>query len=266
MLPNELTDICFNFTHQAFRSDERGFLDRALAAGVTTMLVTGSDIEESKQAIALAKKYPQFLFATAGVHPHLARDWPEAGKRELLRLCQAREIVAVGECGLDYNRDFSPREQQRQVFREQLEVAAATGLPAFCHEREAHTDFISIVKEFRQQLSAVVVHCFTGKQAELEAYLEIDCHIGITGWICDERRGHHLRDFMSLIPAGRLMIETDAPYLLPRDLNPKAKTRVNEPQHLPHIASAVASARGEPTATLIAHTTATAKDFFNLES
>lgn len=265
MLPNELTDICFNFTHQAFRSDERGFLDRALEAGVTTMLVTGSDIEESKQAIALAKKYPQFLFATAGVHPHLARDWPESGQQELLRLCQAKEIVAVGECGLDYNRDFSPRDVQRKVFAEQLEVAVQAGLPAFCHEREAHEDFVAILKEVRQELSAAVVHCFTGNQAELEAYLELDCHIGMTGWICDERRGHHLRDFIHLIPTGRLMIETDSPYLMPRDLDPEVKTRVNEPQHLPHIAAAVASARDEATEDLITHTTATAKEFFKLE-
>jgi len=152
------------------------------------------------------------------------------------------------------------------VFGEQLAVAVETGLPAFCHEREAHADFVEILKTYRKELGDVVVHCFTGTQQEMETYLELDCHIGITGWICDERRGHHLQDFIKQIPPGRLMIETDAPYLLPRDLDAKDKTRVNEPKHLPHIAAVVAKARDESVESLIAHTTDTAKQFFQLES
>lgn len=263
---NQLIDICFNFTHEAFRADQRGYLDRALAAGVSTMLVTGSTLEESKAAIGLAREYPQFLFATAGVHPHHARDWTEDCKEQLLHISATKKVVAIGECGLDYNRDLSPRDQQQLAFSEQLEVAAATGLPAFCHEREAHEDFLALIKDFRKDLSAMVVHCFTGNQAELEAYLELDCHIGITGWICDERRGHHLKDLVGMIPADRLMIETDSPYLLPRDLDPKPKRRINQPMYLPHIAATVATARGESVETLIEHTTNTALRFFQLES
>jgi len=184
---NELTDICFNFTHQAFSADQRGFLDRALEAGVSTMMVTGASMDESKEALALAQKYPQFLFATAGVHPHLASEWQEEHKEHLQRLADAKKIVAIGECGLDYNRDLSPRQQQQQAFADQLEVAATLELPAFCHEREAHHDFTEIVKTYRSALKNVVVHCFTGNRQELETYLELDCHIGITGWICDER-------------------------------------------------------------------------------
>ncbi len=173
-------------------------------------------------------------------------------------------VVAIGECGLDFNRDFSPRKEQRLAFTQQLEVAIETGLPAFCHERDSHNDFLAILHEYRPHLTNVIVHCFTGEQGQLETYLDLDAHIGITGWICDERRGHHLREFIHIIPDNRLMIETDAPYLLPRDLQPKPKSRRNEPAFLPHICKAVADSRNQSTEHVAACTTKTAKNFYQL--
>ena len=154
-------------------------------------------------------------------------------------------MVAVGECGLDYFRDFSPRDLQRRAFGWQLELAAATGKPVFLHQRDAHDDFIAILREHRVSERGVA-HCFTAGEKERDAYLELGLHIGITGWINDERRGLHLREVVKGIPADRLMIETDAPYLLPRDIRPAPKTRRNEPTYLPYVVRAIAAARGEP--------------------
>ena len=259
-----MIDICFNFTHSSFRQDEAEVLQRAIDAGVTTLMVTGSSIEESRSCIALAHKYPENLYATVGVHPHLAREWDASSPVAVRKMLNDEKIKAIGECGLDYNRDFSPREKQRYAMEAQLELAVESGLPVFLHERDAHDDFINILERYKPDLFDAVVHCFTGTQSQMKACLELDCHIGITGWICDERRGHHLQDFVSLIPDNRLMIETDAPYLTPRDLKPQPKDRRNEPAFLPHICEAVAKARGETTTELATSTTRTAELFFRL--
>jgi TatD DNase family protein len=170
----------------------------------------------------------------------------------------------VGECGLDYFRDFSPRDLQRRAFGWQLEIAAAAGKPVFLHQRDAHDDFVAILREHRARLAGGVAHCFTATEKERDAYLELGLHIGITGWICDERRGLHLRDVVRGIPADRLMLETDAPYLLPRDLKPAPRTRRNEPQHLPHVARAVAAARGQPLEALARAVADTTRQFFRI--
>jgi TatD DNase family protein len=173
--------------------------------------------------------------------------------------------VAVGECGLDYFRDFSPRDFQRAAFAQQLDIAIRVGKPVFLHQRDAHQDFIAILREHAPALAAgAVAHCFTGTAAELMDYLELGLAIGITGWICDERRGQHLLPLMREIPATKLMLETDGPYLLPRDLRPKPPSRRNEPAYLAHIAATVAKARGESLEVLARSTTATARAFFAL--
>jgi TatD DNase family protein len=158
-------------------------------------------------------------------------------------------VVAIGECGLDYNRDFSPRPVQRHWFEAQLELAAELHMPVFLHERDAHEDLLSILGRRRSQLRAAVIHCFTGTERELSAYLELDLHIWVTGWICDERRGADLRELIPRIPKNRLMIETDAPYLLPRTLTPPSPTRRNEPAFLPAVLEAVAQADGREATT-----------------
>lgn len=261
----ELIDIGVNLAHESFAADRNAVMARARAAGVGRMIVTGTGIEATRGAQSLAAASPGLLYATAGVHPHHAAELESPGAVEELRALAALPgIVAVGECGLDYYRNFAPRETQRAAFARQLELAAGTGLPVFLHERDAHADFIAILKEHRGRLAGGVAHCFTGGPREAEACLALDLHIGVTGWICDERRGDALRAAAPLIPAGRLMIETDAPYLLPRTLRPHPSTRRNEPAWLVEVARVLAELRGESVESLAAHTTATAREFFGL--
>jgi TatD DNase family protein len=258
----ELVDICFNFTHKSFRNDEEAVVTRAVDAGVTTMIVTGSSTDESLSGIQLAERYPDNLYATVGVHPHLSREWQADTLARLHDLAQHPCIKAIGETGLDYNRNYSPHEDQRYAFEQQIELACELNLPLFLHERDAHEDFTTILRQFRNDLSDVVVHCFTGNEDQLERYLEMNLHIGITGWICDERRGVHLRELIKRIPPNRLMIETDAPYLVPRDLRPWPKARRNEPAFLAHILETVARSLNLDPDTVAEATTATARRFY----
>lgn len=263
----ELVDICFNFTHKSFRRDEAEVIERAVGAGVTTMIVTGSSVPESERGLELVHRYPKHLFATVGVHPHLARTWEgEASCARLRELAADPKVRAVGEMGLDYNRNYSDPADQRRAFEAQLGLAIELRLPAFLHQRDAHGDFLAMLAAARPQLVDAVVHCFTGTAEELDAYLELDCHIGITGWICDERRGAHLRELVGRIPPERLMIETDAPYLLPRDLEPRPRDRRNEPAFLPHVLEAVARHTDHPPEEIARQTTVTAQRFFRLGS
>lgn len=259
-----LIDIGANLTHESFNKDRDSVIRNAYDANVKQLIITGADHASSRQALQLTQHYPQQLYATAGVHPHCANECNNDTLPLLKDLAQAEENVAIGECGLDYNRDFSPRAVQRKWFEKQLELACTLNKPVFLHERDASADFTAILKDFVADLPAYVVHCFTGEQQALEEYLTLDCHIGITGWICDERRGHHLHEFVSIIPNNRLMIETDAPYLLPRDLKPKPKSRRNLPEYLPHIASKIAHHRNESVEELTAHTCKTTQAFFNI--
>lgn len=262
--PPDLVDIGVNLTHESFARDLPQVLERALGVGVRQMVVTGASRRGSAAALALARAHPGLLWCTAGVHPHHAVEYSAEAHAELAALLREPEVRAAGECGLDYHRNYSPRPQQLHAFERQLELAADSGKPVFLHEREAHRDFIAVLRGFRDRLSAAVLHCFTGEREALFACLDLDLHIGITGWICDERRGQHLRELVRAIPADRLMIETDAPYLLPRNLEPKPRDRRNEPAFLPHIAAEIARERGEAPATLAASSTATARRFFGL--
>ncbi|WP_376693848.1 TatD family hydrolase [Wenzhouxiangella sp. EGI_FJ10409] len=260
----ELIDIGCNLTHDSFDADRETVIETARQAGVAQMVVTGATEAGSVQARELAAEWPGVLFATAGVHPHHAEAVTGESLSVLADLHEANNVVAVGECGLDYFRDFSPRPAQRRAFEKQLELAVDCGKPVFLHQRDAHDDFVAIFREFRPQLAGAVVHCFTDTRDAMLEYLEMDCHIGITGWICDERRGRHLKDFVHEIPAERLMLETDAPYLKPRNMKPKIKTRRNEPQWLPWIAGTVAACRGTSPDQLAEETTTTARRFFRL--
>ncbi|WP_440225728.1 TatD family hydrolase [Dokdonella sp. MW10] len=260
----QLVDIGANLTHESFRPDYDALLARAKDAGVTRIVVTGASAAGSRSALALARQRPGELFATAGVHPHHAVDYDDATDVLLRDLVAHDEVRAVGETGLDYHRDFSPREVQREVFARQLEIAAACGKPLFLHQRDAHEDFMAVMRDFDGRLGRAVVHCFTGTREEMTDYLDAGWYIGITGWLCDERRGTHLRELVRDIPADRLMIETDAPYLLPRSVRPQPSHRRNEPMYLRHIVEELARDRGEDVAVTAAATTATAHAFFGL--
>ncbi len=258
----ELIDIGVNLTKNVFRGDLAQVLQRAEKAGVAMQVLTGTQVEQSQESQALAAKHG--FASTAGVHPHYAKELDDSGLRRLRELCAAKEVVAVGECGLDYNRNFSPREKQLWAFEAQLELAADVGLPVFLHERDAAEDFEAVLKRWRPRLKAAVVHCYTGGPELLKRYLDLDVHIGITGWIADERRGMDLRAAAPLVPTDRLMIETDAPYLLPRNIEPKPSDRRNEPAHLRWVLKALAEVRSEDEAALAQSTTACAKAFFEL--
>ena len=257
-----LADIGLNLAHDSFDHDREHVVAAARAAGVQYMVITGSTLDSTRAAIELARSAPGAFRATAGIHPHHAREFHEADIPALRALLLAPEVGAAGECGLDYFRNFSPHEDQERVFRAQLELAVETGKPVFLHQRDGHDAFMAILRDYRPRLSAGVAHCFTGDDRELRDYLDLGLSIGITGWICDERRGQHLRELVRLIPLDRLMIETDAPYLMPRDLRPKPSSRRNEPKYLAHILRTVAACRGEPPETVAAATTRNAVTFF----
>jgi TatD DNase family protein len=260
----ELIDIGVNLAHRRFTTDRDAVIARALTAGVRAMIVTGTSTRASREARALAAARHGVLWATAGIHPHEARDATPAAIEELGALARHPEVRAIGECGLDFDRMFSTREDQERAFAQQLGLAAEHKLPVFLHERAAHGRFAAILREHRPRLPAAVVHCFTGTTAELEAYLALDLHIGITGWICDERRGVPLRALIPRIPRDRLMIETDAPFLLPRDLPKRPPDGRNEPAFLPQILAAVARAAGRPAEMVAEETSQTARAFFDI--
>jgi TatD DNase family protein len=233
-------DIGVNLTNRSLIKDLDDVMQRAEEAGVRYMVVTASTIEESEHAIELCQQYPDRLICTVGIHPHHASDWMPDTREKIQHLSENACVRAIGETGLDFNRNYSPRDAQVNVFRAQLELAILLKKPVFAHQRDAHDTFVDILREYRSQLSGIVVHCFTDSEAALLDYLDLDCHIGITGWICDERRGLELQRLVSLIPEHRLMVETDAPYLLPRDLPTKPTSRINQPANLPHIVNAIA--------------------------
>ncbi len=260
----QLIDIGANLTHESFRPDFDAVLARAAAHGVAAMMVTGASAAGSRAALHLAGAHPGVLYATAGVHPHHAIDYDDATDALLRELVGKPEVRAVGETGLDYHRNYSPPAAQIEAFERQLEIAAECGKPLFLHQRDAHADFMATMRRFDGRLGKAVVHCFTGTRAELDDYLDAGWHIGITGWLCDERRGTHLRELVRDIPADRLMIETDAPYLLPRSVRPPPSHRRNEPMYLRHIVEELARDRGEPVEVTAAVTTATARAFFGL--
>lgn len=260
----DLVDIGANLTHDSFDDDRDEVIGRASNAGVNRMIVTGSSVEDSRHAIALAESMPGKMYATVGVHPHHASEYSNAVHGSLCKLATHECVVAIGECGLDYFRNFSPQDQQRDAFRRQIQLAAETKLPLFLHQRDAHEDFLSILAPAMTDISHAVAHCFTGGADELAAYLDLGLFIGITGWVCDERRGETLKNVVAQIPLDRLMIETDAPYLLPRTLDPKPDTRRNEPMYLREILRVIAKETGMSEETLGKATTENAQRFFSI--
>lgn len=257
-------DIGVNLTSTQFASDRQKVVKRARDAGVTGMLITGTNALESQQAQRLAEAQPGFCWSTAGVHPHHASEWSTEIASTLRRLVEKQEVVAIGECGLDFNRNLSAHEQQEYAFDAQLALAAELNMPVFLHCREAHARFAAVLEPWLPKLAGAVIHCFTGTRDELEACLAMGLSVGITGWVCDERRGLELRELLPLIPADRLLLETDAPYLLPRDMRPRPTSRRNEPCFLPHIVNQVATWRGESAEELASRIDQNARTLFRL--
>ncbi|MFQ3248607.1 MAG: TatD DNase family protein [Glaciecola sp.] len=222
-------------------------INRGSQQSVKQMCVISSTLEESLAAQKLVSKhnksagYQQLVF-TAGVHPHNADGFSDDFIPQLHQLSSDANMVAFGECGLDFNRNFSTKENQLKAFEAQLNCAADLKKPVYLHERDAFEDQIRLLKKYLPSIPNAIVHCFTGSKAQMEAYLELGCYIGITGWVCDDKRGSDLQEAVKSLPLERLLLETDAPYLFPKNMKPRAKN--NEPCFLPHVAEKVASLKG----------------------
>ncbi len=260
----ELIDVGVNLTNKSLLDDLEGVILRAQQAGVNQMVVTGTSVSDSRMAIELSERYPGRLVSTCGIHPHHADEWHQRSFSELEALARHRCVRAIGEAGLDFNRNYSPHPAQETAFEQQMELAVALQLPLFCHQRDAHKRFVEMLAGYRDRIKRLVVHCFTDTREALMDYLDLDCYIGITGWICDERRGLDLQQQVKLIPADRLLLETDAPYLLPRTLQPRPASRINEPAYLPHILKNVACHQGKPVQQLANQCLQNSRIFFDL--
>ena len=258
----DLVDIGLNLGNPRFDADRAALIERARQAGVTRMILTGTHVEESTKVKAMAEELPGVLFSTAGVHPHDASTCDASTIDALRALAQSPSVVAIGECGLDFNRDFSPRPTQEHWFEQQIALALEQGMPLFLHERDASERFLAILDASSDVPPRGVVHCFTGGRAAMEAYLERGLYIGITGWICDERRGTELQTLVQHIPLSRILVETDAPYLVPRDMRPRPKR--NEPSFLPHIVGVIAHHMGCEPRVLAQASSANAAELFGL--
>ena len=264
MAPYRLIDTCCNLSHPSFANRERRIIERAQAVGVDTLITPASSLADAVQIVGLAEQHPE-VHVAVGVHPHCAKTWQTNTYNALKQLAEHDKVVAIGETGLDYHRNYSSKQQQRLAFEQQIQLAIETNKPLLMHQRSAHQDFVRLLKPYRQQIKGGVVHCFTDQQPALTDYLDLDLHIGLTGWFCDERRGQHLRTLIKAIPLKRLMLETDAPYLRPRHIAKAQKGEPhNEPALLTYIATDMAACLGLPVATLAAATTQTSRYFYRL--
>lgn len=255
-------DAGVNLFSSQFDADRQQVLQNARQAGVQTQLLIGSDLAETALNLAFCQQEAGCL-TTAGVHPHQAAAVDENWQAQLQQLLQADKVVAVGECGLDFNRMFSPRERQIQVFETQLALAKKNQKAVYLHERDAFDAQINLLKN--NHISDGIAHCFTGDSHQLKAYLELGLYIGITGWLCDERRGELLQQALQYLPLDRLVLETDAPYLLPRNLANKPKSRRNEPAFVSAIAEKIAELRGWSLSDIAAHSRRNTNLLFGLE-
>lgn len=229
-------DIGVNLTNKRFSDDLDEVIARSLSANVNALLLTGTSEAESKQALTLALAYPHCCWSTAGIHPHDAAQASPNFQQNLSTLAGHHKVVAIGECGLDFNRNFSPKTAQLNVFEGQLEVAKQLAMPVFLHERDAFDEQFALLQRYAGLTG--VAHCFTGTVQQMHHYLDLGLYIGITGWLCDPKRGTALREAVKTLPLERMLVETDAPYLTPKNL--PGKIRRNEPCYLPHIVSEIA--------------------------
>ncbi|EDQ92268.1 uncharacterized protein MONBRDRAFT_17838 [Monosiga brevicollis MX1] len=240
-------------------------LQRARELNVQPLILTGTDLAGSRKRADLVRRHPGTLYSTAGIHPHQAKTFSPAVLEELRQLAQMPGVVAVGETGLDYNRNFSSPAQQRASFRAHVQLAAELDLPLFCHEREAHADFVAVLDEF-PRLPPVIVHCFTGERPELHDYVQRGYYIGVTGYLGMQRRGAALREFLAAeVPLERLMIETDAPYMAPDAARPHIG-RNNAPFTLPLVLDVVALLYGMDRADTARRLTQTTVEVFRLQA
>ncbi|MBE0465618.1 MAG: TatD family hydrolase [Candidatus Desulforudis sp.] len=252
-----LVDTHAHLDHIRFAEDRKQVLDRARDAGVGLIVTVADDLESARAAVNLADENPS-VFAAVGVHPHDAAGAAPGYLAEVRRLALRPRVVAVGEIGLDYHYDFSPRPVQREVFAAQLDLAAEVGLPVVVHSRQATADTFALLREARW--TGAVMHCFGGDWEAARSFLELGCYISLAG-VVTFKGAAALCEVARKVPEDRLLLETDAPYLAPA---PRRGHR-NEPGYLYHTAAFVAGLRGVSLERLAEITTANARAFFNLE-
>ncbi|RLJ23534.1 Sec-independent protein translocase TatD [Chryseobacterium sp. 7] len=260
---NTYIDIGINLTNKQFYNEHEEIINRALDHGVEHMILTGTSIRGSKESAEIAEEYPEILFSTAGIHPHDAKSFNKQSISELRKLLKQDHVISVGECGLDFDRDFSPRPIQEKCYQAQLELAIEVNKPLFLHERSAFKRFNEITDDFLSKLPEAVVHCFTGTLNEAKIYLDKGFYLGFTGSISDEKRFKHLEDVIKYVPLDRMMIETDAPFMLPKNM-PRTQNRRNEPSFLPYVAQTIAHLKKISISEVADETTETARNFFRL--
>jgi TatD DNase family protein len=263
LIQEQFFDIGANLTHKSFDKDLESIITEADELGVKRLSITGSCLEDSKKAYEITKQFPKSCISTAGIHPHNAKEYSVELFSEIKNLLKEDNVKCIGETGLDFNRNFSTPDDQVRSFEAHIELSIEINKPLFLHERDAHSKFVEVTSTYLKDMPKSIVHCFTGDLEALTKYLDMGFYIGITGWLCDERRGKHLEELVPLIPLEKLMIETDAPYLLPRDMGIENSSR-NEPKYLQHIAKKVASLRKESDELVYSSIYMNSLDFFDI--
>ena len=258
-----LIDIGANLTHPELYNQLDKIVENIKTADIKKVIITSSNLGDTKTTLNIINLYPDLFYTTVGFHPHNAKDFSLEDVDKIHDYGKDKNIVAIGECGLDYYREYSTKEQQIYCFEEQLSIAESLELPLFLHERHAHKDFSKILKSHINKIKNSVVHCFTGTKNELKTYLDMGCYIGITGWISDTNRGKHLHDLLEYIPEDRLMIETDSPYLIPHNL-PFKHNGINEPSFLNFVAQTIAECLNKDINTIKEVTYRNTKRFFSI--
>ena len=256
-------DIACNFTHESFKNNLDTVISNAENVGVEKFVLLSASLKDLDPIQMIKSKSPEKYFICSGIHPHHADEIKDINQNKLLEKLRSTRPNAIGETGLDYFRNISPPNIQRDAFKIQIDIAKELELPLYLHQRDAHDDFIKIIKKNINNFPKFVVHCFTGSQSQLDQYLELGAYIGLTGWICDARRNIELRESIKNIPIERMMIETDCPYLIPKNIIDKPKNNINEPKYLPHIAQEICDLIGIKIEELKAATSKNAYDFFS---
>jgi len=260
---NTYIDIGINLTNKQFNNEHEEIINRALDHGVEQMILTGTSVRGSKESAEIAEDYPDILFSTAGIHPHDAKSFNSESISELRNLLKHDHVVSVGECGLDFDRDFSPRAIQEKCYRAQLELSVEVNKPLFLHERAAFKRFNEITDEYLSRLPEAVVHCFTGTLQEAKIYLDKGFYLGFTGAVSDQNRFKHLEEVIRYVPLDRMMVETDAPFMLPKNM-PRMQNRRNEPAFLPYVAQTIAHLKKISLSEVAGATTEVARNFFRI--
>jgi TatD DNase family protein len=284
VVPYELVDIGANLGHPSYKNDLNNVLERAKKAGLSKIMITGTSEELSKEAAKLVSDYPGFLYFTAGVHPHEAKDFKPTTLDTLRSLASNSQCVAIGECGLDFNRNFSPQDIQKQGFEQQVALAVELQKPLFIHEREAFDDMFAILGKF-ENLPKAVIHCFTGTAKEARKYIEKGYYIGLTGFLWKDKSEDGVKYALknNIIPLERLLLETDAPYMYPKvndkkipaeirnsltpealELHKHSSFNRNEPCSLAAICELIAGYMGIDPKLVAEKTTANAKEIYGL--